>query len=253
MQFVRRGKAILSILLLTTGSLLFMYAVPAASPRERNLEPSMPMTVPDSPGIHVFDSLYAQLNLDSLELSHAAYQYGLQGLYQLQQSGELPNDSILTVIDFSLPSHKKRLFVINLNSGELLFNTYVSHGRNSGTDMAKYFSNSLNSYKSSPGFYITGNTYYGEHGYSLRLEGKEKGINDNAYMRAIVMHPADYVSNYSIQKKGYLGRSLGCPAIPVSIHKPLINTIKDGSCLFIYSPDTNYISQSVLIGQQFQI
>lgn len=249
MQFVRRVKAILSILLLTLGSLLFMYAVPAASPKERDLHASMPMTAPDSPAVvHAFDSLYEQLNLDSLEMSHAAYMYALEGLGRLQQNGELKNDSVLTVIDFSLPSYKKRLFVIDLNSGELLFNTYVSHGRNSGAAMAKSFSNKLNSYKSSPGFYITGNTYYGEHGYSLRLEGKEKGINDNAFSRAIVMHPADYVSNYSIKVKGYLGRSLGCPAIPTAVHKPLINAIKDGSCLFIYSPDSNYISRSGIIG-----
>lgn len=248
--FTKKVKAALSLLLLVSGSLLFMYAVPAApaAAPDSELQASMPVTVPDSPSLHVaLDSLYSSLHLDSMELSHEAYSYALQGLENLEDAGAVLKDSVITVIDFSLPSYKKRLFVIDLASGELLFNTYVSHGRNSGTDMAKRFSNRYNSFQSSPGFYITGATYYGEHGYSLRLEGKEKGINDNALVRKIVMHPADYVSNTSIKLKGYLGRSLGCPAIPQAIHKPLINTIKEGSCLFIYSPDTNYINQSELI------
>jgi hypothetical protein len=247
----RKARTVLSIFLLISGSLLFMYAVPAA-PVKRDLVASMPVTVPDSPSINMaFDSLYDKLSLGSLELSREAYSYALKGLEHLQDGGAVSNDSVLTVIDFSLPSYKKRLFVIDLNSGELLFNTYVSHGRNSGTDMARRFSNRYNSFQSSPGFYITGDTYYGEHGYSLRLNGQEKGINDNAFVRKIVMHSADYVSNYSIKVKGYLGRSLGCPAIPTNVHKPLINTIKEGSCLFIYSPDSNYITRSGLIGFPF--
>ena len=251
LKFVtRKVKAVLSIVLLISGSLLFMHAVPASPVmQDRTIAASMPVTVPYSTSVNsVYDSLYDKLNLDSLEMSHDAYTYALHGLEHLEEEGAVQNDSVLTVIDFSLPSYKKRLFVIDLNSGELLFNTYVSHGRNSGTDMAKSFSNSNNSYQSAPGFYITGNTYYGENGYSLRLDGKEKGINDNALSRNIVMHPAAYVSNYSIRVKGYLGRSLGCPAIPAAVHKPLINTIKQGSCLFIYSPDSNYISKSDLIG-----
>jgi hypothetical protein len=252
LKFVtRKVKTVLSIFLLISGSLLFTYAVPSA-PAERNLVASMPVIAPDSALMdNTFENLYDKLNLDSLELSRNAFSYALKGLENLQDQGAVSNDSVLTVIDFSLPSYKKRLFVIDLDSGELLFNTYVSHGRNSGTDMAKRFSNRLNSYQSSPGFYVTGKTYFGEHGYSLRLDGKEKGINDKAFKRAIVMHAADYVSNYSIKVKGYLGRSLGCPAIPAAIHKPLINTIKDGSCLFIYSPDPNYITRSPLIGQPF--
>lgn len=255
LKFVtQKVKTALSILLLISGSLLFMYAVPAAPAGApiRDLSASMPVTVADSPSaILQYDSLYEVLHLDSLEMSREAYSYALQGLEHLQDEGAISNDSVITVIDFSLPSYKKRLFVIDLNSGELLFNTYVSHGRNSGTDMAKNFSNRYNSFQSSPGFYVTGDTYYGEHGYSLRLDGKEKGINDNALKRKIVMHSADYVSDYSIRVKGYLGRSLGCPAIPNAVQKPLINTIKDGSCLFIYSPDSNYISRSGLIGEQY--
>lgn len=242
----RRVKGLLSFFLILSGSFLFIYAMPPAP--QKTLVASMPMTVPDSPALNrSFDSLYEKLHLDSMEMSREAYAYALQGMETLQDEGQVKNDEILTVIDFSLPSYKKRLFVIDLITGELLFNTYVSHGRNSGKDMATRFSNRLNSFQSSPGFYITGNTYYGEHGFSLRLDGKEKGINDNAFKRSIVMHAADYVSNRSIRMLGYIGRSLGCPAVPTAIHKPLINAIKDGSCLFIYSPDTNYVNQSGLL------
>jgi hypothetical protein len=115
--------------------------------------------------------------------------------------------------------------------------------------MATEFSNDPNSFKSSLGFYVTGDTYKGEHGYSLRLDGKEKGINDNAQERSIVMHAADYVNEAVVKAKGYLGRSLGCPAVPPALHKAIINTIKDGTCLFLYSPDQYYITHSRMIGQ----
>lgn len=137
--------------------------------------------------------------------------------------------------------------MIDVMTGKLLFNTLVSHGRGSGKEMATEFSNDVNSFKSSLGFYVTGNTYSGEHGYSLRLEGQEAGINDHAYDRSIVMHAADYVNEKVVQAKGFLGRSLGCPAVPPAVHKAIINTIKDGSCLFLYSPDQFYITHSKLI------
>jgi hypothetical protein len=189
------------------------------------------------------------MNLDSLGLSQTAFDYALQGYNDLVSNGELKNDHILSIVDFSLPSTKKRLFVIDMTNGKLLFNTYVSHGRNSGKEMATEFSNDANSFKSSLGFYVTGNTYSGEHGYSLRLDGKESGINDNAASRDIVMHAADYVNENVIKAKGFLGRSLGCPAVPAALHKAIINTIKDGSCLFLYSPDTFYITHSKMIAQ----
>jgi hypothetical protein len=197
-----------------------------------------------------FSVLYDQMNLGSLGLSQTAFDYALQGYNDLALNGELKNDHILSIVDFSLPSTKKRLFVIDMANGKLLFNTYVSHGRNSGKEMATEFSNDANSFKSSLGFYVTGNTYSGEHGYSLRLDGKEAGINDNAASRDIVMHAADYVNESIIKAKGFLGRSLGCPAVPAALHKAIINTIKDGSCLFLYSPDTFYITHSKMITQE---
>ncbi|HEY8895905.1 MAG TPA: murein L,D-transpeptidase catalytic domain family protein [Niastella sp.] len=194
-----------------------------------------------------FASLYGLMKLDSLGLSQEAFNYGLQGYMGLVSNGVVKKDNIISIVDFSLPSSKKRLFVIDVTTGKLLFNTFVSHGRNSGKEMATEFSNDLNSFKSSLGFFVTGNTYKGEHGYSLRLEGMEAGINDNAYNRSIVMHAANYVNEKVVQMNGFLGRSLGCPAVPPQLHKAIINTIKDGSCLFLYSPDTTYLSHTKMI------
>lgn len=198
---------------------------------------------PDSTQWFLYDSL--QLNLKGL--SKEAYNYALAGYNKLLQAGKIKNDETLTIIDFSLPSTAKRLFVIDLKLGEVLFNTLVSHGKNSGKAIASQFSNKANSYKSSLGFYITSNTYIGKHGLSLRLEGEEKGINDNALNRGIVMHCADYVTEDLINSQGYIGRSEGCPAVPQQEHKAIINTIKDGSCLFIYSPVKQYLTKSRLI------
>jgi hypothetical protein len=197
-----------------------------------------------------FFELYTTLNLQSLGLSQSAFNYAIVGYNQLLNTGKIKNDDVLSIIDFSLPSSKKRLFVIDLKQAVVLFNTYVSHGKNSGKDNATIFSNKDNSFKSSLGFYVTANTYNGKHGLSLRLEGEEKGINDNAMNRGIVMHAANYVSENFINAQGYLGRSEGCPAIPAGLHKPIIEKIKDGSCLFIYSVDKYYTSHSRLITQK---
>jgi L,D-transpeptidase-like protein len=192
-------------------------------------------------------TLYDKLNLDSLQLSREAYMCAIKGFNNLVAQGAVTNQHILSIVDFSLPSSQKRLFVLDLLAGKLLFNTYVSHGRNSGKEQATKFSNDVNSFQSSLGFFVTGNTYKGEHGYSLRLEGVEKGINDNALNRGIVIHAANYVNEKMAKQKGYIGRSLGCPAVPVKLHRPIIQTIKDGSCLFLYGPDANYTARSTMI------
>ena len=193
--------------------------------------------------------LYDSLQLKDLGLSKDAFIEALKGYEVLRSSGKLNNDNMLTIADFSLPSSQKRLFVIDMGNLKVLFNTYVAHGRNSGKEYANRFSNTPQSNMSSLGFYVTGETYYGEHGLSLRLEGEEEGINDNAKSRAIVIHCADYVSEKMIETLGYLGRSLGCPALPKKYSKPIIETIKDGSCFFIYSPSQRYLSRSPLLKQ----
>jgi hypothetical protein len=153
----------------------------------------------------------------------------------------------MAIVDFSQPSSHRRLYILDMKNYKVLFNTLVAHGRNSGKEWASSFSNKPSSYKSSPGFYITGDTYIGSNGFSLRLNGIEKGINDKAFARAIVMHGADYVSESYIAAQGYIGRSQGCPAVPAEEVYPIINTIKNGTCLFVYVPDKHYVSRSPLL------
>jgi hypothetical protein len=148
----------------------------------------------------------------------------------------LTKSHIITLIDFSMPSTAKRLWTIDMLTGEVLFNTYVAHGRNSGDDVANKFSNVPESHQSSLGFYITEQEYVGRNGNSMRLKGLEKNINDKAWDRSIVVHGADYATDGFIKNNGRLGRSFGCPAIPPEITDEFIATVKDGSLLFIYHP-----------------
>ncbi len=192
-------------------------------------------------------ALYEDLDLDSLGLSREAFAYALAGFKNLLAEGKIQKDNLLSILDFTLPSGKKRLFVIDLVTEELVFHTYASHGKNSGQVIPTKFSNKNNSNQSSLGFYVTGDTYNGKHGQSLRLLGEEKGINDKAFERGIVMHSASYVDENIIASQGFIGRSQGCPALPKNISKDIINKIKEGSCLFIYSPDKYYVTHSRMI------
>jgi hypothetical protein len=191
--------------------------------------------------------LFNTWNLGVSGLSLAAFELAQQGFAKLDKKKLLKKDSVLTIIDYSKPSSAKRLFVLDMITGKILFNSLVAHGRKSGQNYASQFSNKASSYKTSLGFYITLNTYNGGNGYSLRLKGCESGINDKAYNRAIVLHGADYVSENFIEKNGYLGRSYGCPAVPLSLNKEIIEVIKDGSCMFFYYPSKKYSSQSKIL------
>jgi len=177
--------------------------------------------------------------------SWEAYSQAHKGYKKIQEEQNL-NESkpYLTIIDFTLPSFKKRLWLIDMVSDTILYNTYVAHGKNSGEIMAEKFSNTPQSYQSSLGFYLTGDTYHGKNGYSLYLRGLEKGINDNAMDRAIVMHGAWYANESMIKKFGRLGRSYGCPSIPENIHKELINSISHNTILFIYHSSKEYQTNS---------
>lgn len=154
------------------------------------------------------------------------------------------NKQVMTVIDYSLPSTEKRLWVFDLRRGRTLFNTWVSHGKNSGGINATSFSNNSGSLKSSIGVFVTANTYNGKNGYSLRIRGLERGVNDSAYQRAVVIHGAPYTSADNIRKYGLIGRSWGCPAVSAELAKPIINTIKDDSLIFAYYPDRHWLSSS---------
>ena len=171
----------------------------------------------------------------------------LAGYELLVKDKSVSRPDVITIIDFSLQSDMERLWVIDLRQGKVLFHCLVSHGRNSGELMAENFSNTPGSNESSPGFYVTGETYIGRHGLSLTLDGLETGINDKARQRSIVIHGADYVSDDFIRTHGRLGRSQGCPAVPVELSEEIIKTIKDGSCLFIYAPTPDYTSNSHII------
>jgi hypothetical protein len=173
----------------------------------------------------------------------------LAGYEMLVEEQSISRPEVVTIIDFSLPSDKERLWVLDLIHAKVLYHCLVSHGRNSGELMAEYFSNNPGSFASSPGFFTTGEPYMGKHGLSLSLDGLEKGINDKARERAIVLHGADYVSAGFIRKYGRLGRSLGCPAVPLELSKDIIQTIKGGSCLFIHVPDAGYLSGSQIINK----
>lgn len=190
--------------------------------------------------------LYDSLKLDRLGLSMEALQYAYKGYQALVEKGAVKNADVLTVCDFSQPSNKKRMYILDVKNFKVLLNTYVAHGKNSGVTMAEHFSNSLQSLQSSLGFYITKDTYKGKHGLSLRLDGQEHGFNDNAEARAVVVHGAQYVGDQRAAT-GYMGRSFGCPAVPQQQANTVINYIKDGTCLFIYHPSIAYLQSSKLL------
>lgn len=181
-------------------------------------------------------SAYKELDENANSMpSFESFSIALEGFYNLKEKGLVTKD-ILTLIDFSKSSNTKRLWVIDLTTNEVLFNTLVAHGKNTGEEFANYFSNKAESYQSSLGFYATAEVYTGKHGKSLRLDGLQKGLNDKARERAVVVHGADYVSESFIKNHKRLGRSQGCPALPVDMNEKIINVIKEKSCLFIYHP-----------------
>lgn len=178
------------------------------------------------------NDIYISLKGDNLP-SKESFDDALIG-YESYKQKNIIKKNIITIIDFTLSSNEKRLWVIDLDSNQVVFNTLVSHGRNTGDEYAKNFSNTNESYKSSLGFFATGEIYNGKHGVSLKLDGLEIGKNDNARKRAVVIHGADYVSEKFIKQHKRLGRSLGCPALPTELSSNIIKYIKDKSCLFIY-------------------
>lgn len=199
-------------------------------------------------GLEELIDVYSFLNLSQYGLSNEAFNLALKGYNKLKESGKLINASVLTIIDFSQSSNNKRMYVIDLYKKALLFNTYVAHGRNTGSEYAERFSNIPGTLQSSLGFYITENMAIGSKvGLSLILKGIEKGINDKAREREIIIHGADYATEDFIHKNGRLGRSYGCPSLPPDLIKPVAETIKNGTCLFIYKHDENYIHKSSVL------
>lgn len=149
--------------------------------------------------------------------------------------GTSGRDDLLTIIDYTLPSTEPRLWVLDLARGEVLFHELVAHGQGSGGNYATRFSNVKDSKQTSLGLFLTGGTYVGGNGYSMKLKGLDQGVNDRAEERYIVMHGAWYVSPEQAHRQGRLGRSWGCPALSEQIAPRVIDTIKGGSFVFSYS------------------
>jgi hypothetical protein len=164
------------------------------------------------------------------------------------KSGAVERPRTLTVIDYSKPSSQKRLWVYDLTTRDLLYEELVAHGQGSGANLATQFSNKPDSHQTSLGLFVTDDTYVGRNGYSLRLDGLDKGLNDRARDRAIVMHGAPYVSPAFVRANGRLGRSHGCPAVSDVVARELINRVKGGGLVFAYYPDAEFLKTSKYLG-----
>lgn len=223
--------------------------IPAAENAERIPEPKVDF----SPRMEFSEeaaaavSVYNETGLAEYGLSMAAFSHAWKGYETLLRQQRIRRTGTLTICDFSQSSLKKRMYIIDVESRRLLKNTWVAHGQNSGLEYATRFSNKPESLQSSLGFYVTSGTYMGKHGLSLRMEGMEPGFNDQAMNRAIVLHGAAYVNAARAVSGTYMGRSWGCPAVPDKEAKQIIETIKNGTCLFIYHPDRRYLQGSKIL------
>jgi hypothetical protein len=180
----------------------------------------------------------------NIGLKKSVLQIAMKAKMCAMKKGLNPKNDIITVIDYSLPSTAKRLFVINLNKAEIMYSLHTAHGQGSGDNYAHKFSDQPQSHQSSLGVFLTGDIYEGHHGPSLSLIGMEKDFNSNAYKRHVVIHAANYVSDDFARKHGRLGRSHGCPALEPKYTKEVIETIKNGTLLVNYYPDPKWIKQS---------
>ncbi|MVN77016.1 hypothetical protein GO988_11830 [Hymenobacter sp. HMF4947] len=242
-RMMRRVLPFVASLFLATplaGPLLKSTAHPRAGAATTTKAAATPLARFDATMRETFDRTGAEQQ----GLRFEVFQKAMTGYLNLRQAGRLANDQHhLTVIDFDLPSTEKRLWVIDLNSDKVVFHTLVAHGHNSGENEATSFSNTDQSNMSSLGFYVTGTEYVGKHGQSLRLQGVDEGFNTNAAARSVVMHGADYVSEEFIKQNGRLGRSLGCPALPLDQYAQIISTVHGGSCLFLNKSNAGYTSK----------
>ncbi len=214
--------------------------------------PSGPGTATHRPPVHQQPGEQSRLLAGLTRLAPDAdpevLSMALQARQCAMRNGQVRADSKrLAVIDYSRPSSQKRLWVFDLAQQRLLFDEYVAHGAGSGDNMATHFSNTNDSHQSSLGLFSTAETYFGANGYSLRMDGLEPGINDNARSRAIVMHGADYVNPVLINTQGRIGRSWGCPAVARDVANQMIDTLKEGNLVYAYYPDPNFVRSSQML------
>jgi len=216
---------------------------------------SMPAMLSEAGLKKYINHLYTHIDFSNAEcLSFDVFDKAYRGYLNLLNEGKLSDDKhMLTICDFSLSSVQKRMWIIDLDKKKVTMNILVAHGQGSGKEFATSFSNKNSTHKSSLGFYVTGDTYDGDHGVSLKLYGMEPGYNSAAFDRGIVVHGADYVSEQFIENnENCLGRSWGCPAVPAHLSNTVINTIKDGTCLFIYYPEKKYLAHSLWINKRVE-
>lgn len=246
----------ITLLLIT----LTVFAVNRRSSAEKSDFPVQPVTLakattePAMSKLEVFDKYiletYTNIGLAKAGLDLDVFRKAVIGYYNLKQGGKLnATKNIISIADFTKKSRDKRLWIIDLAQQKMLFHTFVTHGKNSGGDLPTDFSNRPNSEQSSLGFYIANEIYYGKHGMSLKLDGMDEGFNSNARNRAVVVHGAAYANPSVISQLGRLGRSQGCPALPKALTKPIIETIKNKTVLFINGGDETY--NSTYLNQDF--
>lgn len=193
----------------------------------------------------IFQNISYEPNQDTIPFEPFAL--ALRGFMHLKHTQELTDTQHITIIDFSKYCNKRRLWVLDLVNQKVKINEWVAHGKRSGNEYANNFSNRYNSQKSSLGFFVTGGTYWGRNKFSLKLHGLEKSFNSNAFSRGIVVHGANYISASIVNRNERIGRSFGCPAVSKSSNNKIINTIKGGSCLFIYHPSSYYLNNSEIL------
>jgi hypothetical protein len=235
-------KAMLWLLLLG-GAVLSSYAGTGKEGYEKEAaQYKMP-----APYVKLATDLYNEMGLMAHGLEKDIFLKAYKGYLLLVNRGLVRNQQVLSIADFSQSNQNKRLYIIDLRNRKLLLQTFVSHGRNSGEEMATSFSNANNSNKSVLGFLLTADTYTGEHGLALRFRGLERGINDMVTQRAIVVHGSKFVNEKELARRGEMVNSLGCPAVPMSQSKTIIHAIKGGSVYFIYHPDESYARKSQIL------
>ncbi|MBR9861486.1 murein L,D-transpeptidase catalytic domain family protein [bacterium] len=198
-------------------------------------------------------TVYRSIDFKEDTVNEEVFDQAFRGYMFLRKTGQLESTRYLSIIDFTKHCNSKRFYIIDLETKELVFSELVAHGVNTGKDYALNFSNTHRSNKSSLGFYVTGGTYYGRNGLSLKLHGLEKNFNTNAYARGIVIHGAHYVNEKYIERNERIGRSFGCPAVSQQINAKLVNTIKGGNCLFIYHNAVYYSNNSELVNANLYV
>jgi hypothetical protein len=191
--------------------------------------------------------LYCDIDLEAAGLSEDAFRNAMIGYYNLKAANKLNEDPILTVIDFTQSCNARRFYTIDLQTRTILFQELVAHGENSGQEFAQHFSNKSQSHQSSLGFFVTGETYHGRRGFSLKLYGQEYGFNDNVRARGVVVHGAEYVDEKYLADSGRIGRSWGCAALDFDIYKNVIDVIKEKSCVFAWYPDKSYLKYTRML------